>query len=47
MNYYICEKEIDLDGKKYIAYLKEVATKIEVGGKPKSTAIRAFIRSMS
>ena len=39
-----CEKEVDLLGKRYLVYLKEVATKIAPGGKPEATTVRAFVR---
>lgn len=43
-NKIFCEIEVDLMGKKYTVYLKEVATKIAKGGKPLSTTLRAFVR---
>ena len=38
------EKEVDMLGKKYIVYLKEVACKLGSGGQPASTTVRAFVR---
>ena len=40
----LIEKEIELLGKKYIVYLKEVACKLGSGGQPASTTVRAFVR---
>ncbi len=40
----ICKKEIDLNGKTFIAYLKEVPFRLDVGGEPRITIERAFIR---
>jgi hypothetical protein len=42
-NEILLQKEIELQGEKYLVYLKRVATKLE-GGLPISTTIRAFIK---
>jgi len=39
-------KEIELSGKKYLVYLKEVPTKLMVGGKVEKTAIKAYIKKL-
>ena len=41
----VCEKEVTLLDRKYLAYLKEVPSRI-AAGKPISTVIRAFIREI-
>jgi hypothetical protein len=37
-------KEVELGGKVYVVYLKKVATKLGLDGKPESFTVRAFIR---
>ncbi len=43
-NQIICTKEVELLDRRYVVYLKEVATKIAPGGKPEATTVRAFVR---
>lgn len=38
------EKKVQLCGKEYIVYVKEVPTKIESGGKAIRKAIKAYVR---
>ena len=40
------QKEVELLEKKYLIYLKEVPTKIAVGGAVEKTTVRAFIREI-
>jgi len=40
----ICKKNVELLDKKYIVYLKEVPTKLAIGGKVEKTTVRAFIK---
>ncbi len=40
----ICEKEVELQGERYIVYLKEVATKIAAGGEVEKKTTKAFVR---
>jgi len=40
----ICKKDVEMLDKIYIVYLKEVATKLAVGGKVEKTTIRAFVK---
>jgi len=42
----ICRKEVELLEKRYIAYLKEVPTRIAPGGEALGTAVRAFIKEI-
>ena len=40
----LAEKEVVLNGEKYICYLKEVPSKIGIGGTVEATVIRPFIK---
>lgn len=40
----ICQKEVELNGKKYIVYLKEVPSILGPSGKVLNTSIKAFVR---
>ncbi len=40
----LCQQEVELMGRTYIVYLKEVPTKLGFGGAVEATAVRAFIR---
>jgi hypothetical protein len=42
----LCKKEVELQGRKYVVYLKEVPTKLAVGGSVEATAVRAFVKKM-
>ena len=42
----ICQKRVELQGEEYLVYLKEVPTRIAVGGQIQSTTVRAFIRKI-
>ncbi len=42
----ICKKEVMLQEKKYVAYLKEVPTRIAPGGRVLGTVVRAFIKEI-
>ncbi len=42
----ICRKEVELQEKRYVAYLKEVATRIAPGGEALGTTVRAFIKEL-
>ncbi|MFA4886972.1 MAG: hypothetical protein WC595_02060 [Candidatus Nanoarchaeia archaeon] len=43
---FICSKTVELQGEEYLVYLKEVPTRIAVGGQIQRTTIRAFIRKI-
>ena len=45
MEQMITSQEIELEGDKYLAYLKRVATKLE-NGQVASTTVRAFIKKI-
>ena len=38
------EKIVELNGKQYLIYLKEVPSKIAVGGITEKTTVRAFVK---
>ncbi len=40
----ICKTEVELLKERYVAYLKEVPTRIAPGGEALGTTIRAFIK---
>lgn len=42
----LCEKEVELLNKKYLVYLKEVPTRIAVGGMVINKTVRAFIKEV-
>ncbi|MEW5897222.1 MAG: hypothetical protein AB1668_05990 [Nanoarchaeota archaeon] len=39
--------EVELDGKKYFVYLKEVPTKLAIGGAVERTAVKAFVKRLN
>ena len=42
----ICRKEVELMGAKYVVYIKEVATKLAIGGEIEKTTKRAFVKKL-
>ena len=44
---FLCQQEVELKGEKYLVYLKEVPSKLAVGGVVERTAIRAFIKKIT
>ncbi len=40
----ICEAKIELQGKTYIVYLKEVPSRVGPGGIPQATYVKAFVK---
>lgn len=40
----LAETVVELSGRKYTVYLKEVATRLGEHGNPRSTMIKAFVR---
>lgn len=43
---FCCQQEVEMNGEKYLVYLKEVPTKLGVGGVVEATKIRAFVKKM-
>ena len=44
MSEFLCQQEVEMRGRKYTVYLKEVPTKLGREGMVEATAVRAFVR---